>query len=367
MKKTLLLLIAPMFSIGVFAQRAHSVHEGQINITNITNAISGSGYRTTAIGDTEILKNITLSDTITQYYYGTDSGSVSGTNAYGDMGFAENYFYNGNDSSLTLLGVVTLFHGKVLPTSAKTVNLEAWNATSPIALTSTLAYSGFPGDQIDTLTVPVTQLGIGTVTDTLKTFLFPVSPVPAGSFFIGYQMNYNYYTLAGDTIGLACSKDGERTSAIYNAYMYVSDLGDTTRDTVINVQNATQWSDLTWHDNYTDNDSLFNDLAIYPIVSISNPTGIKGVTRNNLTMYGCYPNPASESTNIKFSLAKTANITLQLTDMKGQSVITLTFDHQSPGEHVIPVPTSGLASGNYIYLVRCSTGEGMAGQLTIAE
>ena len=368
MKKAILFLLTASLSTGSFAQHKanHYINHIQPHNDNGTRTVAA---KTTAVGDTVTLRNIAASDTLVIYSLATstDSGYVTGTNAYGDMGFAEKYDFNGNDSSMRIIGVMAQFAGKINAASTKSVNFKVWDVSSQVAITGSLAYDGFPHNSFDTLTVPVTQLGIGPVSDTMKTFFFANSTDTLnGAFYIGYDMSYNYATLLGDTLGLASSKDGHRTDPLYKVIINVSDLtGDTTRDTVIYVQNATQWSDNTWHENYTDNDSIFNNLAIYPIVIIGQPTGVKNVTRNNLSFYGNFPNPAVNSTNIQFSLSKNADVSIQVMDMKAHVLRTLLLKSQNAGQHIVPLETDMLPSGNYIYLIRTSDNDGVAGQMTV--
>jgi len=231
-----------------------------------------------------------------------------------------------------------------------------------------MAYGGTPTSALDTLTVPFTQLGIGTVADTLKTFLFDSATTFLNfPFFVGYDMDYSVSTLNGDTIGLMCTLDGERHSPAYYAYMSVDDFGDTTRDTVINVQNATQWSDYNWHDNYTNNDSIFNHLAIYPIVAIENPTSIAGVTHKTLTLFSAFPNPATDCINIRFSINMPGKVSIQLMDMRGGVVSDVQPGILSAGEHTIPAAVGALPAGNYIYLVRTASGDGLAGKFAVTR
>ena len=363
MKKSILLFIAALSGTASFAQHAMSPHATRIQTNNHHIAA-----KTTAVGDTLSLTNIAASDTLVIYSLnGSDTaGYVTGTNMYDDMGFAEKYDFNGNDSSMKVIGVMAQFSGKVNPSSTKKVNFKVWSVGSQVAISSSLAYSGFPNTGLDTVTVPFTQLGIGPSVDTMKSFFFPhPTDTLNGAFFVGYDMSYNYATLNGDTLGLASSQDGDRTSAPYTIITTVPDTGATTYDTIINVQNATQWSDNNWYDNYTQNDSIYNNLAIFPIVVVGLPTSVKNVTRNNLTFYGNYPNPAVNSTNIKFSLAKNADVSIQLMDMKGQVLKLIELKAQSTGEHIVPLQTEMLSSGNYIYLIRTSDNDGVAGQMSV--
>jgi len=390
MRKLFILAIALSINIVAFGQRA--VHTTPEEISSYNNCdfsfVHGGPFaRTTAVGDTFVLSNTPAGDSLVIYSAGiSDSGYLTGTDIWNDIGFAENYTINGEDSSLVVIGVVALFHGTVTPSSSQTITFDVWDET-PYVLRSNYEYSGFPNDCLDSLIVPATQLGIGTGTDTLKTFLFPnISDTVGGgsdvnfvgsSFFVGYTINYNFGLLTGDTLGLACTMNGTRSATppvfaidtFFDTVVNAEGTGDsliTVIDTIVHVQNVTQFSDYSWHDNYTDNDSLFNDLAIYPIVVISTgPTAVKGVTRKDLTFFGNYPNPASNFTNIKFSLLQNADVTIQIMDMNGRVINTISDPNLSMGEHIIPVNTSSMPSGNYLYFVHTSGGDGIASKLTV--
>lgn len=358
MKQTVLILLSLVLGTAANAQR-HAYRTHNIN--------PQTAVKTTAVGDTLVLSNINSADTLTMYSY-PEGGYVTGPNAFGDRGFAERYDINGSDSSITVIGVMSHFGGKVNPASTRTINFKVWGLTPLVPITSSLAYQDLPTNSQDTLTVPVTQLGIGTTTDTVKSFFFPrPTDTIQGGFYIGYDLTYSFSSLNGDTIGLYSTVDGNRNTPLYNivAVPPLSEIGDTTYDTVIVVQNATLWSDNNWHDNYTQNDSIFNNLAIYPIVVIGQPTGINSITRKDLTFYGNYPNPANDITNIRFSLAKAADVTITVMDLQGRAVQTIPLQHLAASEHIVPVNVSSLAAGSYVYSVVTSGGDGIAGKLTI--
>lgn len=335
---------------------------------------AGSTSRTTGIGDTTILSHIGSNDTMAVYPVGTGYGSgfFTGMNIYNDQGFAERYDFNSSDSSLTILGVYALFTGKVgtglLDSSiVDTAVFKIWDVSAPTPASTNFFYSGYPGNILDSVSEAVTFLGIGATDDTLKSFLFatPFHKLSV-SFFAGLTINYNFFGLQGDTVALQCTKNGERTSPVYWIDTVISSA-DTTYDTTVNVQNATMWADNNWHDNYTQNDSLLNNLAIYPIVISGNPTGIKGITRSGLTFYGNYPNPASMGTNIRFSLAVAESVSLIVTDMAGHTVQRQQLGALTAGEHVEYLDTRNLASGTYLYLLRTASGAGFGGKLDVAQ
>jgi len=362
MKKVFLLTIAAGVSVSGFAQRAKTTHATTIRTVNTTPAaISGTTARTTAVGDTTILENISGTDTLIIYRAGStlDSGFVTGMDNYGDRGYAERYDFNGTDSSLEVIGVIAEFGGVVNPASTKTVHFKIWDVSAQVPITSTLLYSGFPNNVLDSAVVPVTELGIAATGDSIKEYLFPVSTgALSSSFYVGYDINYDATNFGGDTIGLVTSLNGERTSPI----AYLSGA-----DTIINVQNATQFSDFSWNDNATENFQIFNNLFIFPVVIVHGPTGVSSVTKNGLTFFGNYPNPAVNSTNIKFSLATATDVTIQVTDMTGRVINTINQNNLAAGDHIIPVTTSALPSGDYLYLVHTAQGGNLAGKMSVIK
>lgn len=74
-----------------------------------------------------------------------------------------------------------------------------------------------------------------------------------------------------------------------------------------------------------------------------------------VTLEANYPNPASQETHIRFSIEKSAPVTLRLTDMLGQVVQKITFEDRGPGSYVWDVNTSALTNGTYFYTL--TTGE----------
>ena len=360
MKKVVLLSLAASLSAASFAQKSAkshiSVNPETMNFSTF-HAASTFG-RTTATGDIDTLIGLAANDTPTIYRAGgVDSGFVCGTDAYGDMGFAQRFDFNGADSSMQVLGTVALFAGTVQPASTKTVTFHAWSQGPQTATSSsTIFWSGFPNTSLASVSAPITGLNIGTGV-TINMFSAPTAYL-SSSFFVGYTINYTYAGLAGDTIALVSTLDGERNSAPY----FVSGA-----DTIINDQNATQYSDGTWHDNLFDNFQLYIDYYIFPIVKIGGPTSVAGVTRNKFTFFGNYPNPAVTSTNIKFSLAANADVTVSVTDMSGHAVKTIEEKGLSTSMHEITLPTSDMAAGDYIYVIKTAAGDGMASKLTVIK
>ncbi|GAA4463418.1 hypothetical protein GCM10023093_11820 [Nemorincola caseinilytica] len=362
MKRTLLLATSILTITA--AQAQHATHSAPVTRPVVTAA------KPTATGDTLTLTNIPATQTERLLYPVAPAGSgyTTGTNVYNDKGFAERYYFDAGDSSVNVLGVVALFGGNVSATSTKSVMLRIWSQTAPKPITARLYYEGFPFETLDSLSVPATKLGIGPTADTLKAFMFATpTGFLKGPFFAGYTIDYNFETLGPDTIALKTSKHNTRNTAPYRLRYNMANADTVSVDTLINVQNATLWADNKWHDNYTDNDSLYNDLAIFPIVVVGGPTGTGRVTHKDLSLMGAYPNPSTGTANIRFALAEGADVSITIMDMAGHTVYTRQLSDLRAGEHTVQVSTAGYAAGTYIYLVRTATGSGMAGKMQVAH
>jgi len=65
-----------------------------------------------------------------------------------------------------------------------------------------------------------------------------------------------------------------------------------------------------------------------------------------------YPNPFNPSTNIKFSLAKRAKVSLKVFNMLGQQVATLLSNQDfNAGVQTVEFNAGNLSSGIYIYVI----------------
>ncbi len=378
MKKLLcILLAATAGTTTVVAQRvalnsvrpvpsATRVHS---SVTS-ANAPFGSAKTTNVITtDTMFLQNnydSLLFQNSALYAYGVvtaaDSGYTFGTNAYGDNGFAE-YFYTGYqpDTSIEIIGVVSDWGGVVNPASTNSITFKLWNIDTTIYNYNTNNYiTGLPGTVFATSqAVPLTSLVINSSnTPTVTYFNAPVANIMA-SFFLGYTINYTYSALNGDKIGLRSTPDG---TGFGPGYYQTDGQGDT----LYYSQNAVYTTSNTWLDGYLDLYRNVN-LSLLPIYFIDPTTSVKGVTKSNLTMFGCYPNPTINSTNIQYSLQQPADVTIQIVDAAGRTMTTIQQPAQATGSHVVNVPTTAWPAGNYVYIARTSTGAAIASQLTVMK
>jgi hypothetical protein len=369
MKKLLLFSAAIAMSFSSFAQ---GVSKKGLNREGLNTVVAefGTAQKSTADGDTIFgrlnFPAVQLDSMILYYGDATpfDTGFAYGSNAYGDKGFAERYDLNGADSGVYVIGCYAFFGGTVNPATNKSINFNVWAAANKSAATNfgpTWYYSGLPaaGTYIAPQTVSIKNLGIGNANpDTMKLHMFSTnSGLIADSFFLGYTMNYTWANMAGDTIGLYTTRDG---------YRYSNGGWTVGTDTIMNVKNAVQYSDNSWHDANFENFQQFLHLGIFPVMVI-NYLSVKGISKNNFTLFGNYPNPATNSTTVKYGVKAATMVTVTITDMTGRIVNTINEGTVSAGEHTVSINTSDLAAGNYIYLVRTGEGDGMAARFTVIK
>lgn len=367
MKKTLLSILTVGMCLSGIAQEFKKGNKSRDQIMptpTLTKDVIAA--KTTADGDTIYgLLNFSSTqlsgDSLVCYTAGADSGFIYGPNIYGDKAWAERFDFDGADSSIEVIGTYALFYGSVSSTAnTHAINFNVWSQ-GPISLvsgTTNIYWGGFPNTILTTSqNFSVTNLGIGSTS--LPVFMFNTpSPNIADSFFVGYTANWSFAASNGDTIGILTTRDGYRYSPAYYP------LGN--GDTLINVKNATQYSDDTWNDDLFSNFQLANHLAIFPIVVVHYTTSAAGVTKNDFTFYGNYPNPATNSTNIKFALKNATEVSITVTDMTGKIIKNIQQNYAA-GEHVVPVETSDLAAGSYLYLIRTSEGDGMGSKFTVVK
>jgi hypothetical protein len=100
--------------------------------------------------------------------------------------------------------------------------------------------------------------------------------------------------------------------------------------------------------------SVYNYLpSVVPASNVNAPT--KEKNEKNLTILKIYPNPVVEQLNINLRLEKETNLSIKITDLLGNDIITLANERLAHGEHTktYNMPTK-LNAG--IYFLRIMAG-----------
>jgi hypothetical protein len=96
-------------------------------------------------------------------------------------------------------------------------------------------------------------------------------------------------------------------------------------------------------------DTIYFDEPTGPNLT---PIGITENTGTGIQALQNNPNPAKESTEIRFSLASTENVTLKLYDMLGKEMRTILNSNVTAGNHSVRISTADLPEGVYFYTLR---------------
>lgn len=375
MKKVFLLLLPIGISTILHAQKRLSMP--YIDYSTVgTNVVSAHTFsaaeKRTSGADTAVYvnSNTQISNSTTYKYYvdslsPLDSGYYLGINAFGYKGWAEAYNLTvPNDSAMQVIGAMSVWHGNYKLTTNKSVNIEVWNADTVhgTLLHSGALLAGFPNNVLASETVPIKKLKIGynNAPDTLSAITWFSTPANVtGYFFLGYEMMYDFHNLNGDTICIRATQQG--TGVGHNNFYYIDKVGDT----VFHARNAIELASGTWLDPYWQAHLNVN-LSIVPIVQIRDVTEVSSISRNGLSFYGIYPNPAVNNVIVRFALNNTDDVCVQLMDIQGH-ILSTRKQRASAGMHEIAMDITGLNSGNYLCVINAENSTGFASPLTVIK
>jgi hypothetical protein len=146
-------------------------------------------------------------------------------------------------------------------------------------------------------------------------------------------------------------------TVVSDSYWDIETSGQTNSITGSGIYTEAMTDPYFWNNSTTFNftdiwaiDPLLNDG--YPYLKWQNLTGIEEestVLPDDLILEQNYPNPFNPITQIKFALAKTANIKLSVYNIAGQKVTELLNGVEKAGYHTAAFDGSRLNSGIYYY------------------
>lgn len=383
MKKLLLVSAAIAISAGSFAQSSFNNDNitfspsTQAKTATISNKIDMDAVanKSTATSDTAydflpLAFQLQIFDTAAYYVLGSlpaDSGAFFGPNTSGFNAFAE-WFNPGvflADTTVEIVGAVSRWGGTVQPGSLKTISYKMWtvDALATTASDSDNFISETPGLPTFTQIANVTDL----MMDTAFTFEWFATAQPVtGPFWMGYEPNFTFAPTLGDTIGLYSSRNGY--SWFHGVIDTIIDNGGGDMDTVYFAQTCYR-EGITWNDVWVNNIASVN-LSIMPIYRFEGgnvfPSDVANVA-SKLAVYGNYPNPANDMTNINFGLANASEVKVQIMDVTGRTISTTNYGKMNAGANTVTVNTAALASGTYVYMITSNNGGAVAAQFTVAK
>jgi len=323
MKKNLLLIFLSSSCLFVNAQNKQ---------VGISRPMSNSGLPNSERTATDTLywTNTAASPT---FINSVNGGYVCGVNGYGDKAKVQGFELATSPSGgtpVTVEEVLIWFGGKTV-TNADTVNstlkINVYYMNGP-GTTTAGTENVAPNTILSTISVPVNDVDTGTTLTTGGNIFAFSSPVwVGGNFGVGVDFST---ILAGDTIGLVSSSDG--------------DAGQT-------EHSWEKFSTGAWHTMFQ-SWPLDIDFAIWPIIDRA-PQGTTEFSLNGVSINQNFPNPASGVTTLNYELAENANnVLVQVLDSKGKLVAKFNEGKKQAGKYNLTLDVSNFAAGNYYYTIQ---------------
>lgn len=300
----------------------------------------------------------------------TVANGGSPTAADQTMGAAEAYTITFNPTkSYKVVGLVSVWGGSLNTVGSQALTFHVWtvdSVTGGYQVTTVDSVAGFPGTSLtsEASTFGALHINSGIINPAtlVRTYTaFSSYAEVSAPFFVGYTLN-SAYTFGGpDTVTIAATIPPAGTSFNPGHDDYYINKGSykmyLSRNSYLS---GTTWRDMYWDEGYP------GFLAMVPVVELD-PLSVGGVTKGGLTFSGAYPNPSINNTNIKFSLTKNADVTIEIMDMSGRVLNTIQQKGLGNGEHTIQVSTANMAAGNYLYSVTTSNGDAIGSKLTVIK
>lgn len=385
MKKLLLLTIASAitaFNASAQDRISLSTTNEHSFIPEASNPLTGG--KVTATGDTlyfATLPDMLIKDSLRSWIWDAsapiDSGKVLGINKYNFTGFAELFKYSfinsdaTKDTTYRILGFLSWWHGRCGTSSSININMNVWDRGTnkdQLAGHGGKAYLyGTPNNSKASVTVTAGAVVAPSITNNAPSITYLSTPLTGINYdiYAGFTMAYTWGSTGTDTFGIKSTN---------RYWLPSSTVESSTKDTLVTAFQLIQYPNI-WRSallNLFSNGGIASgDISFVPIIKreCGNcfPTSVAGITNQNLTFYGSYPNPAVNSTNIKFGLNESADVTVTILDNTGRTINTITKNGLSKGENTITVETANLPAGNYVYTLLSSNGGQVASQFTVVK
>ena len=92
-----------------------------------------------------------------------------------------------------------------------------------------------------------------------------------------------------------------------------------------------------------------DSAILFKFTSNTSSISVNGNTIDNFKLHQNFPNPFNSATTINYSINKNSFIKIQIFDINGREVKTITSEKKSPGDYQVKFEGSGLSSGVYFY------------------
>ncbi len=342
MKKIYLTLGLGALFLGANAQQLKNITPNKKATSANFNLASRTQSTVTDTLKPSSIKDSTCGHTLSYYQFDAtnpiDTGYIFGTNM-------EPVVQGGVTYSVSLTEFAEKYHviGTASVTAVLTIAAKAYSSAATTSLTS-MVYAENTTTKAPGITALGTSAGVAlnavsTTAFTMFSFATPVS-LSAGNFFVSVTSpvlgDATHDTLALLSTGFGCSS-ADSLSWVREIAMAPG-----------GVQALNIWTSVK---------GLFGgqnlDLAIFPIITM-NAAGIDKVTKGGLSLFAAYPNPANSTININFSLDKSSKVDIEVYDITGKIVKTISNNNLVEGTNSIGVDVSTLEAGSYLYSINAN-------------
>ncbi|MBP7497809.1 MAG: T9SS type A sorting domain-containing protein [Bacteroidales bacterium] len=142
----------------------------------------------------------------------------------------------------------------------------------------------------------------------------------------------DFFQIKNDKIGLVSTKDGDGGEQEYSWF---------------------QTFEGYWYSYLYGAEGM--DVDLFMFIIIDNATGCDEFI-NDVKLSNCYPNPASDNTNIDYELKTSSDVNIYLYCTDGRQVATYKQGKQNPGSYSLNMNLNGIPAGNYYYIIKTDKG-----------
>lgn len=329
MKKFYTVIGAITISLGLSAQTANrNMNDAHYKTTtSVTNQlVSSVSSATTTVLIPMSIQTCSTDAVIIPVGTGTAYvGYLAGTNSYGDLQKAEKYtLATYGLTGPAVVSSVSAYIGKKSGAGTITAKIYADNSGAVGTLLGTSS------------TVSVSSVN----TSSLTTFTFTTPATVTGTAFYASIDLSNVTASAGDTIAIVststCTANG---SGAWEQ------------------QSSNSWYQFTDATNSWGSTATM-DLFIFPTVT-AQTVGIKE-NAGNISSISLYPNPAKNDVTINYSLNTPGNVEIEIFDVTGKVVKTVSASNMQAGDHANKVDVSAFEAGVYLCSIKAEGGKSFA-------
>ena len=141
------------------------------------------------------------------------------------------------------------------------------------------------------------------------------------------------------------------------------------------MEEATAYSTTEEHDFFT-TDYLADTLLVLPPRSLNTVdlriSSVNSATENpvleqTFSAVAIYPNPFSQTAQIRFVSEKSADYSLEVFDLSGQQLLKRELGFYPAGKHQVTINRNGIEAGSYFFRMTDSSGQSLKGRFVVAD